>query len=99
MIDHCSRCCHTECSRCSGLLDSDESDDEELEDDEFSGAEDMSSEEEEDDGKSKGFSDANKSWLKPAGDSETESESDDEEELEIEKQSRLLEEAAKKEVL
>merc|ERR1712195_84112 len=81
----------------NGLLDSDDSDDEELEeDDEFSGAEDMSSEEE-DDGKSKGFSDANKSWLKPAGDSETESESDDEEELEIEKQSRLLEEAAKKE--
>merc|ERR1712166_1342720 len=82
----------------NGLLDSDDSDDEELEDDEFSGAEDMSSEEEEEDaGKSKGFSDANKSWLKPAGDSETESESDDEEELEIEKQSRLLEEAAKKE--
>merc|ERR1711865_805809 len=80
----------------SGLLSDSESDDEELEDDEFSGAEDMSSEEE-DDGKSKGFSDANKSWLKPAGDPETESESDDEEELEIEKQSRLLEEAAKKE--
>merc|ERR1711865_1122599 len=80
----------------SGLLSDSESDDEELEDDEFSGAEDMSSEEE-DDGKSKGFSDANKSWLKPAGDSETESESDDEEELEIEKQSHLLEEAAKKE--
>jgi len=81
----------------NGLLGSDESD-EELEDDEFSGAEEMSSEEEEQDaGKSNNFSDANKSWLKPAGDSETESDSDDEEELEIEKQSRLLEEAAKKE--
>merc|ERR1711865_1138275 len=81
----------------SGLLSDSDSEEEELEDDEFSGADD-SEDDGEDNATGAKFSDGNKSWLKAAGDSEEESgEESDEEELEIERQSRLLEEAAKKE--
>merc|ERR1711865_46608 len=81
----------------SGLLSDSDSEEEELEDDEFSGADD-SEDDGEDNATGAKFSDGNKSWLKAAGDSEEESEEEsDEEELEIERQSRLLEEAAKKE--